>query len=321
MNLIFTKYFRHLIVIFLLVICNNSFSQIKKGFVTSEEKAPLQEATILNIRTGNHTHTNDIGYFELNTADGDTIEVTHISYFSLKVIAGKDNLNVTLKPAPLQLSEISINSTVRHLNMIANIDLQTNPVSSSQELLRKVPGLFIGQHAGGGKAEQIFLRGFDIDHGTDINISVDGMPVNMVSHAHGQGYADLHFLIPETIDKIDFDKGPYFANRGNLATAGYVAFKTKERLDSSTIAIELGQFNTLHTTVLLNLVNNAKHSAYFAADYLLSDSYFESSQNFKRTNLFGKYTAYLPNDDKLSLSFSHFASKWNASGQLTQNAR
>jgi len=88
--------------------------------------------------------------------------------------------------------------------VISNIDLQTNPVNNSQELLRKVPGLFIGQHAGGGKAEQIFLRGFDIDHGTDINISVDGMPVNMVSHAHGQGYADLHFLIPETVEKIDF---------------------------------------------------------------------------------------------------------------------
>jgi outer membrane cobalamin receptor len=87
-------------------------------------------------------------------------------------------------------------------------------VNSSQEILRKVPGLFIGQHAGGGKAEQIFLRGFDIDHGTDIAISVDGMPVNMVSHAHGQGYADLHFVIPETVEKIDFGKGTYYASKG-----------------------------------------------------------------------------------------------------------
>jgi outer membrane cobalamin receptor len=89
-------------------------------------------------------------------------------------------------------------------------------VNSSQEILRKVPGLFIGQHAGGGKAEQIFLRGFDIDHGTDIAISVDGMPVNMVSHAHGQGYADLHFVIPETVEKIDFGKGTYYASKGIL---------------------------------------------------------------------------------------------------------
>jgi outer membrane cobalamin receptor len=87
-------------------------------------------------------------------------------------------------------------------------------VNSSQEILRKVPGLFIGQHAGGGKAEQIFLRGFDIDHGTDIAISVDGMPVNMVSHAHGQGYADLHFVIPETVEKIDFGKGRIMLVKG-----------------------------------------------------------------------------------------------------------
>jgi outer membrane cobalamin receptor len=70
-----------------------------------------------------------------------------------------------------------------------------------------VPGLFIGQHAGGGKSEQIFLRGFDLDHGTDIRLTVDGIPVNMVSHAHGQGYADLHFVIPEMVEGVDFKKG------------------------------------------------------------------------------------------------------------------
>jgi outer membrane cobalamin receptor len=88
-------------------------------------------------------------------------------------------------------------------------------VNSSQEILRKVPGLFIGQHAGGGKAEQIFLRGFDIDHGTDIAISVDGMPVNMVS-CTWSGYADLHFVIPETVEKIDFEKGRIMLVKGIL---------------------------------------------------------------------------------------------------------
>ena len=106
---------------------------------------------------------------------------------------------------------------------------KTNPVNSSQELLRKVPGLFIGQHAGGGKAEQIFLRGFDIDHGTDVVLDVDGMPVNMVSHAHGQGYADLHFLIPETVNKIDFDKGPYYGNKGNLSN-GWICFFSNKKV-------------------------------------------------------------------------------------------
>jgi outer membrane cobalamin receptor len=99
------------------------------------------------------------------------------------------------------------------------------PINTSQDVLRIVPGLFIAQHAGGGKAEQIFLRGYDIDHGTDINVTVDGMPVNMLSHAHGQGYADLHFLIPETVEKVNFDKGPYFVNKkschGRLCRVSY----------------------------------------------------------------------------------------------------
>ena len=99
--------------------------------------------------------------------------------------------------------------------------------------MRLVPGLFIAQHMGGGKAEQIFIRGFDADHGTDLNVSVDGLPVNMVSHIHGQGYADLHFLIPETVSTYDFGKGPYYTDKGDFTTAGYLSYTTKDALDKS----------------------------------------------------------------------------------------
>ena len=121
-----------------------------------------------------------------------------------------------------------------------------------------VPGLFIGQHAGGGKAEQIFLRGFDIDHGTDISISADGMPVNMVSHAHGQGYADLHFIIPELIENVNFKKGPYTAEKGNFATAGWVDFQTRDMLDRSFLKVEAGQFDTYRGMAAFNLLSDAK---------------------------------------------------------------
>ena len=187
--------------------------------------------------------------------------------------------------------------------------------------MRKVPGLFIGQHAGGGKAEQLFLRGFDIDHGTDISISVDGIPVNMVSHAHGQGYADLHFLIPETVERLDFGKGPYYADKGNFTTAGYVNFQTKDKLENSSVSLELGQFNSQRGTALLNLINNkANQSAYIAAEYQTSDGPFESPQDFHRLNLMGKYTVNLPNNDKLSVLASYFDSEWTASGQIPQRA-
>ena len=216
------------------------------------------------------------------------------------------------------LQEVVIVKQLNHLNEIAKVDLKINPVNSSQEVLRSVPGLFIAQHAGGGKAEQMFLRGFDLDHGTDINISVDGMPVNMVSHAHGQGYADLHFLQPETIESIDFDKGPYNVTKGDLATAGYVAFKTKDRMDNN-VSLEIGQFNTQRLRVSYSFLNNTKQSFYVSSAFLMSDGYFKSSQNFKRFNLMGKYT-YWSEDSRFSVMLSHFNSTWNASGQIPQRA-
>jgi outer membrane cobalamin receptor len=133
-----------------------------------------------------------------------------------------------------------------------------------------VPGLFIGQHAGGGKAEQIFLRGFDIDHGTDVAISVDGMPVNMVSHAHGQGYADLHFVIPELIDRVHFGKGPYDASKGNFTTAGFVEFKQKDYLQNNFVKVEGGQFSTFRSVAGVNLLtprgDRRAQSLYFGGE-------------------------------------------------------
>lgn len=298
-----------------------AYAQNYGGSVYDRERRPLQEATVYNLRTGDHTHTNEAGVFRLeNAQQGDTLKVSHVSFKTQVLVLQKQSQVIILEASNLELNEVAITSSIRHLNIISDIDLKTNPVKSSQELLRKVPGLFIGQHAGGGKAEQIFLRGFDIDHGTDINISVDGMPVNMVSHAHGQGYADLHFLIPEIIENIDFDKGPYHADKGNLATAGYVAFKTRERLDNNNVTVEAGKFNTYRTLGMFNLVNDNKQSAYVAADYQMTDGYFTSPQRFNRINLTGKYTAYLENNDKVSLAVSHFNSKWDASGQIPQRA-
>src|SRR5207237_643362 len=109
------------------------------------------------------------------------------------------------------------------------------------DVLRQIPGLVVSQHAGGGKSDQYFIRGFDADHGTDIAIFADGVPVNLVSHGHGQGYADTHWLIPETIESVDMHKGPYAARYGDFATAGALELKTIDNIDSrSTIWIAAG---------------------------------------------------------------------------------
>jgi len=277
---------RKLFTLSLSLLTMGAYAQHYGGRVSDNEKNPLPDATIYNLRTNNHTHTSETGLFRIRDArEGDTLKISHMAYKTQTIVVSNAPLNIVMEASNLQLNEVAITSSLRHLNIISDIDLRTNPVASSQELLRKVPGLFIGQHAGGGKAEQIFLRGFDIDHGTDINISVDGMPVNMVSHAHGQGYADLHFLIPETVENIDFDKGPYHADKGNLATAGYVAFKTKERLDNSSLTLEAGKFDTYRALGMFSLINDNKQAAYIAADYHMTDGYFESPQNFNRINM------------------------------------
>lgn len=307
-----------------LVISHVTFAQsILQGTVTDSDNTALEAAHIVNLSGATHAHSNHLGKFSLaDVAAGDSIRVNFFGYEPV-IIQVKDvaqELTIQLNEKSISLDEVVISPTIHALNILADINLKTNPVNSSQELLRKVPGLVIGQHAGGGKAEQIFLRGFDIDHGTDINITVDGMPVNMVSHAHGQGYADLHFLIPEAIDGISFGKGPYNADQGNFATAGYVGFKTKDKLENSLLRVEAGQFNTQRLLGMVNLVSEENHNAYVGLEHISTDGPFESSQNFSRLNIMGKYTGTLANNDKLRVSASHFTSSWDASGQVPQRA-
>ncbi len=204
---------------------------------------------------------------------------------------------------------------------IREFDLNVRPVNTAQDLLQLAPGLVIAQHAGGGKAEQIFLRGFDADHGTDVAISSDGIPVNMVSHGHGQGYADLHFIIPELVDSIDVFKGPYFARYGNFSTAGSVMYRTKDRIEGNLLKIEGGEFNTQKFTGMFQLPTaSEQHNAYFAGQFYNTDGAVESEQDFQRLNLFGKFNTRLNETSELSFSASSFSSAWDASGQIPQRA-
>lgn len=314
-----------LFFLILLFLLTNSFifGQTITGEIVDEYKHPIQEANIHNKNTDYHTHSNELGEFTLeNCSIGDTLQISYIGYESEIVVINNfsNSLHIILYEKVISLDEVVISPKIDALHIITDIDIQTNPVNSSQDIMRKVPGLFIGQHAGGGKAEQMFLRGFDIDHGTDINVSVDGLPVNMVSHAHGQGYADLHFVIPETVDKIDFGKGPYYEDKGNFNTAGYVDFSTKQKLENSSIKLEAGQFDSYRLLGMFNLLESNKHNAYIATEFLYTDGYFDSPQNFNRINLFGKYKGNITNNDKIGILASYFHSKWDASGQIPQRA-
>jgi len=119
--------------------------------------------------------------------------------------------------------------------------LKSRPALRPGEVLEFVPGLIVTQHSGDGKANQYFLRGFNLDHGTDFAATVNGLPVNMPSHGHGQGYADLNFLIPELVDRIEYRKGPYFARNGDFAAAGSADIAYRSTLDEGFAALTLGQ--------------------------------------------------------------------------------
>ena len=119
--------------------------------------------------------------------------------------------------------------------------LKSRPALRPGEVLEFVPGVIVTQHSGDGKANQYFLRGFNLDHGTDFATSVNGLPVNMPSHGHGQGYSDLNFLLPELVDRIAYRKGPYFAQNGDFASAGSADIVYRTRLDAPFATLTLGK--------------------------------------------------------------------------------
>jgi len=290
-------------------------------------RQPLESAFVQQVRNPSaKTLTDQYGNFSLKLNEENTsLLITYIGYKPITIDAKKEKMVFAqLEHDVINMKDVVIisNNSSPKFSTLGKIDLDLKPVRNTEELMRIVPGLFIAQHAGGGKAEQIFLRGFDCDHGTDVQVSVDGLPVNMVSHAHGQGYADAHFIIPETINNIDFGAGPYYAQHGNLNTAGYVNFSTYQNIEKSRIQIERGMFNTFRTLAMLDVLkkNKDKQNAYIAGDLYYTDGATDHKQNFNRINLFGKYNVALNDRTQLISSLSFFKSKWDASGQIPERA-
>lgn len=318
------------VILFIAGVSLSNAQNIFKGKVIDEiTRQPVEYAGIRLVATGKTVASDKSGNFQLTLpTDTATLYITFVGYTTkqLKVEHSSKRAIIELSRGAIGLNEVIIAPGLNNnsFHTLSSLDLNLRPVNSSQDLMRLVPGLFIAQHMGGGKAEQIFIRGFDADHGTDLNVSVDGMPVNMVSHIHGQGYADLHFLIPETVSAFDYGKGPCYTGYGDLNTAGYLSYTTKDALDKSMVSIEGGQFNTFRVAGVVDLLGNkAKQNgenAYIAGEYNYTDGAFKLPEKYKRTNLFGKYTKQLGANNKLSLSASTFSTSWVASGEIPERA-
>jgi TonB family protein len=204
-------------------------------------------------------------------------------------------------------------------------DFALRPVGSVQDILRVTPGLVLVQHSGGGKANQYFLRGFDADHGTDIALSIDGVPINMASHAHGQGFSDTNFIIPEVVERVEITKGPYFANQGDFATAGAVNMVSRTRFKRDSVAFGFGGSPDhggpgYRALVIASPDLGGSTQATFAAELGHSDGPFDHPENWDKLKLWNKLTFALTPTSSLSVSEMSYGSSWHGSGQIPARA-
>jgi len=187
------------------------------------------------------------------------------------------------------------------------------------ELLSVVPGLFVVQHAGGGKANQYFLRGFDADHGTDVAVFVDGVPINMPTHGHGQGWVDLEFVIPELVQTVAYRKGPYAVNYGDFATAGAVDLRLTDHRHESRVLASGGNFGSARSVFMVSPELGDDWSTIVAGEASTTNGPFHSPERFRKLNAFGRATRNFARG-ALSLTWMSYAGGWNASGQIPLRA-
>ncbi|MET0372502.1 MAG: TonB-dependent receptor [Sphingobium sp.] len=212
-----------------------------------------------------------------------------------------------------QIEQIGI-ATSASQGVVGYADFESRPISRVGELAENLPGLVATQHSGAGKANQYFLRGFNLDHGTDLAGYVDGAPVNMRSHGHGQGYLDLNFLIPEMIERIDYSKGPYQATQGDFASAGSMAFTTRSRLDRPFAEITGGSFGYWRA-LAAGSFEEAGGTLLAALEGTRSNGPWVLDENLRKVNALVKYSAA-----EWSLGVSGYTSRWTSTDQVPERA-
>jgi hypothetical protein len=254
-----------LVVTCLLLIASPVFAQEisqLSGTVADTSGAVVVGATV-RLRSANGaldktTQSDAHGFFSFpNLAAGDYQLVVSSLGFEAKEIALAITASEAPTPLHIYLVVGPVNTTVnvqgREDSLIGIADsatqgtvgaaeIQDRPILRSGEILETIPGVIITQHAGGGKANQCFLRGFNLDHGTDFAIFLDGMPLNLPSHAHGEGYADMNTVIPEFVQRLDYEKGPYYADVGNYGSAGAAHLEFFKTLPQNFLEVEGGMY-------------------------------------------------------------------------------
>ena len=200
--------------------------------------------------------------------------------------------------------------------LVGYSDFSTRPLQRVGELVEVVPGMVATQHSGEGKANQYSLRGMNLDHGTDFSAYFEGMPVNFRTHAHGQGYLDLNFLIPEVMSTVRYAKGPYHADRGDFSTAGTTSMSVYDRLDSPffEIAAGSGAFGRL---VAAGSVDVRDGHILSALEIARNDGPWQNESDVQKTNFLIKYSGHWGEFETQTL-LTYYDNKWNSTDQVPE---
>lgn len=198
--------------------------------------------------------------------------------------------------------------------------LQQRPILRPGEIMESVPGLITTQHSGTGKANQYFLRGFNLDHGTDFATFVDGVPINMPSHAHGQGYTDVNFLVPEILERVDYSKGPYAAETGDFSGAGHIRLQTRDEFPQGLFTYTMGSYD-YHRLLLLDTIPFTDDSRF---SYALEGTRYQgpwSGLDERLRKSLAWFKILVPTDKgQHTLTFQHYNGSWNAADQVPERA-
>ncbi len=230
--------------------------------------------------------------------------------------------------AQQQIQEIQIIG--REVNMVGSAlstsegrvsynELLQRPIMRAGDLLESVPGLVATQHSGNGKANQFFLRGFNLDHGTDFATTVDGMPVNMRSHGHGQGYTDLNFLIPELIGEIVYRKGSYYADVGDFSGAGAARMHSRDEFEDHSISFGSGEYG-FGRLLFKGSLNSLGGGLTYGLERQVYEGPWDSvDEDVDKTNLWLKQV-WEGETDKVAVSFMLYENEWNSADQIPARA-
>jgi hypothetical protein len=215
------------------------------------------------------------------------------------------------------LNQIGISDSANQ-GIVTAKQLENRPMLRTGELLEAVPGVIVTQHSGDGKANQYFLRGFNLDHGTDFRTTVLGMPVNMPTHTHGQGYTDVNFVIPELVKSVQYKKGTYYADEGDFSAAGAASIDYVRRLDKGLAEIEAGSHGYRRALLADSSTVNGGDLLY-AIERAGQDGPWDLPEDYKRWNGTLSYSRTI-DDDQFRMTGMAYRSSWNSTDQVPQRA-